>query len=65
MLLITNRRQGSRAVYGKIRVLGSAGSKLVSLGVGQDSPKHLPPAFSATDTRPKGADCWPDITIGR
>ena len=48
LLLVTNRRQGSRAVYGKITVLGAAHSQfpvLSSLGRAEGG-SVLPPAFA-------------------
>lgn len=48
LLLITNRRQGSRAVYGKIAVLGTAHAQfpvLSSFGRSESSDS-LPPAFA-------------------
>jgi hypothetical protein len=48
LLLVTNRRQGSRAVYGKITVLGAAHSQfpvLSSLGRSEGG-SVLPPAFA-------------------
>ncbi len=48
LLLITNRREGSRAIYGKISVLGTAHSQfpvLSSLGRAETA-SVLPPAFA-------------------
>ncbi len=46
LVLFTNRRTGSRAVYGKITVLGAAQSQLAVLALGRGSQSGmLPPAF--------------------
>jgi hypothetical protein len=53
LLLITNRRHGSRAVYGKIRVLSTATSQFAALPlVRNDSSAALVPAFA--DKQPGG-----------
>ncbi|MEX2121933.1 MAG: family 10 glycosylhydrolase [Pirellulales bacterium] len=44
LLLMTNRREGSRAVYGKIRVLGPRATGMGSL-VRESGRSQLPPAF--------------------
>ncbi len=50
LLLVTNRRQGSRAVYGKITVLGGAHSQFSALALGRsDNGNVLPPAFGASE----------------
>ena len=46
LVLITNRRTGSRAVYGKITVSSAAGNQLAMLAIGRSSSSGLlPPAF--------------------
>ncbi len=46
VLLVTNRRQGSRAVYGKITVFSTAHSQLAALALGRnDGGGMLGPAF--------------------
>jgi len=61
LLLVTNRRPGNRAVYGKIRVRGpkskvTSGMKTV-IGMGNllDDPvrSHLPRRFPLSETRPR------------
>ncbi|MEX0678880.1 MAG: family 10 glycosylhydrolase [Pirellulales bacterium] len=53
LLLITNRRPGSPAVYGKITVLSAASSQFSMLTLGRtDSASSLPPAF-ADEKRPE------------
>lgn len=48
LLLVTNRRQGSRAVYGKITVLGAAHSQFPVLSslARPETTSVLPPAFA-------------------
>jgi hypothetical protein len=47
LLLITNRRAGSRAVYGKIGVLGPSHSQIPGLSLSRtDGGSLIPPAFS-------------------
>jgi hypothetical protein len=48
LLLVTNRREGSRALYGKIRVLGATAGQFAALPLGRASngATQLPRAFS-------------------
>src|SRR5690606_5608038 len=50
LILLTNRRHGARAVYGKITVLGPAQSQfaVLSLGRSDAAGATLPPAFTDT-----------------
>src|SRR5262249_31676420 len=49
LLLITNRRDGSRAVYGRITVSTSAHQQFGVLAMGRsDGAGSLPPAFSSS-----------------
>ncbi|MEX0978498.1 MAG: hypothetical protein WDZ48_06585, partial [Pirellulales bacterium] len=51
LLLVTNRRSGSRAVYGKITVHSAPHSQFSVLTLGRDNRSALPPAFP-DDKRP-------------
>jgi hypothetical protein len=42
LLLVTNRRVASPAVYGKIRVMGAAQPQFAVLGLGQKAPAYVP-----------------------
>ncbi len=46
LVLITNRRPGARAVYGKISVLSAPQSQLAVLALGKSDGSTLPPAFA-------------------
>lgn len=49
LVLFTNRRTGSRAVYGKITVYSAAGNQLAMLAMGRTAASGLlPPAFDKT-----------------
>jgi hypothetical protein len=47
LLLVTNQRDGSRAVFGKIRVIGPKTSGVSGLGRDTNRPTFLPHAFGA------------------
>ncbi|MHB1033734.1 MAG: family 10 glycosylhydrolase [Pirellulales bacterium] len=49
LVLVTNRREGSHAVFGKIRVLGSPPSPVLALPRTTAVATGLPRAFAATD----------------
>jgi len=56
LVLITNRREGARAVYGKIAVYSAPQSQLAALAFGRfDSGSALPPAFAEN---PGGERLW-------
>jgi hypothetical protein len=46
LLVLTNQRHGSRAVFGKVRVIGPKASAAAPLGRDTSRPAYLPPAFA-------------------
>lgn len=47
LLVLTNQRQGSRSVFGKVRVLGPKASVAAPLGRDTSRAAYLPPAFTS------------------
>ena len=64
LLLITNQRDGSRAVFGKVRVIGPKASVVSNLGRDAGRPAYLPRGLRGRALR-RGIDCWPATTIVR
>ncbi len=52
LLLVTNQREGSRAVFGKVRVIGPKAASVSNLGRDTSRPAFLPRAFPSAE--PKG-----------